>query len=130
MKITINTNCHAPCCPCEILASDGRSILVQTDWDYPGFASSFGWSVQRVQKCRACGKVHVIAPLDNGAIPEFFTCDEFPAAQPCCHHNGTDGTVTCKGCSLVAGDFIAAAGDFLRDNDKLIVDDPGYFDGE
>ena len=22
---------------------DGRDLLVQTDWDYPGTASSFGW---------------------------------------------------------------------------------------
>lgn len=22
---------------------DGRSVLIQTDWDYPGTASTFGW---------------------------------------------------------------------------------------
>lgn len=24
-------------------ADDGRDILVQTDWDFPGLASAFGW---------------------------------------------------------------------------------------
>ena len=26
-----------------LLADDGRDILIQTDWDYPGVASTFGW---------------------------------------------------------------------------------------
>ena len=26
-----------------LIAEDGRDILIQTDWDYPGIASSFGW---------------------------------------------------------------------------------------
>lgn len=25
-------------------AEDGRTILVQTDWDFPGVAETFGWS--------------------------------------------------------------------------------------
>ncbi len=25
-------------------AQDGRDILVQVDWDFPGLASTFGWS--------------------------------------------------------------------------------------
>ena len=25
-------------------AEDGRDILVQTDWDFPGVASNFGWT--------------------------------------------------------------------------------------
>jgi hypothetical protein len=25
-------------------ADDGREILIQTDWDFPGVASTFGWS--------------------------------------------------------------------------------------
>jgi hypothetical protein len=32
-----------------LIAEDGRDILIQTDWDYPGIASSFGW-----QACK-CG---------------------------------------------------------------------------
>ena len=27
-----------------IEADDGRTVLIQTDWDYPGVASVFGWS--------------------------------------------------------------------------------------
>ena len=25
-------------------ADDGRDLLIQLDWDYPGIASTFGWS--------------------------------------------------------------------------------------
>jgi hypothetical protein len=27
-----------------VVAEDGREILVQSDWDFPGVASTFGWS--------------------------------------------------------------------------------------
>jgi hypothetical protein len=27
-----------------VVAEDGRDILIQTDFDYPGIASTFGWS--------------------------------------------------------------------------------------
>lgn len=27
----------------ELVAEDGESILVQTDWDYPGVAMNLGW---------------------------------------------------------------------------------------
>jgi hypothetical protein len=27
-----------------LVAQSGREILVQTDWDFPGLASIFGWS--------------------------------------------------------------------------------------
>ena len=27
-----------------LVAQSGREILVQTDWDFPGLASTFGWS--------------------------------------------------------------------------------------
>jgi hypothetical protein len=26
-----------------IVADDGRDILIQADWDFPGLASTFGW---------------------------------------------------------------------------------------
>ena len=26
-----------------LVAEDGREILIQSDWDYPGTASTFGW---------------------------------------------------------------------------------------
>jgi len=33
-----------------LVAEDGRELLVQTDWDFPGVAQTFGWS-----PC-SCGK--------------------------------------------------------------------------
>jgi hypothetical protein len=27
-----------------LVAEDGRDILIQSDWDFPGAASTFGWS--------------------------------------------------------------------------------------
>jgi hypothetical protein len=27
-----------------LVAEDGQCLLIQTDWDYPGIASEFGWS--------------------------------------------------------------------------------------
>jgi len=46
---------------------DGRDLLIQTDWDYPGTASTFGWVPKKRRgcdhpgtdgtiDCRACGK--------------------------------------------------------------------------
>ena len=26
-----------------LLADDGREVLIQTDWDFPGLANTFGW---------------------------------------------------------------------------------------
>lgn len=40
IKIMIDTDCNAPCCPCQILAFDEEkqvgAILVDSDWGYPG----------------------------------------------------------------------------------------------
>ena len=111
--ITWNTEANAPCCPGEILGpkireqdSRGRfkwaqqSVLVQTDWDYPGVAGSFGWNMAEVQQ-------------EERTAP--------------CDHSGTDGTVTCPECSLTATDFISAAYDWLISNDGATAEDPGYF---
>ncbi len=102
MKITLDTSPQG--CPSGcylIVADDGRDRLVQTDWDYPGVASSFGWSVREV---KASGR-----------------------NRHCCH-SGTDGTIQCSECGLTASDFIAAAAEWLDDNDGATADDPGYFD--
>ena len=49
-KITWNTDVNAPGCAGEILGeSDGEAILIQTDWDWPGVAQTFGWSLANVQ---------------------------------------------------------------------------------
>ncbi len=43
-----------------IRAEDGRNILIQTDWDYPGVASHFGWqachdNTDGTVDCSVCG---------------------------------------------------------------------------
>jgi hypothetical protein len=59
MLIAVDTDSsYAPCCYliCRVLNPDagegrydwdtrdeGNTVLVQTDWDFPGLASSFGW---------------------------------------------------------------------------------------
>jgi hypothetical protein len=101
MKITWNTDVDAPCAG-EILAEDGRSVLVQTDWDYPGTANTFGWDMRAAQQ------------EDRRENP--------------CEHDGTDGTVPCRACGLTATDFISAAYDWLRANDGATAEDPGYFE--
>lgn len=82
--------------------ADGRDILVQTDWDYPGVASSFGWSLRATQ---------------------------YGNADPC-DHAETDGTITCPDCGTPAGSFIADAGAWLADHAGATADDPGYFSEE
>ena len=102
--ITWNTNVKAPCCPGEIINNDTKqSILVQSDYDYPGVASSFGWSTRDVQ---------IMQARYYGVL---------------CDHARTDGTIDCPDCGLAAGSFINAAAVWLRENNGLTVDDPGYF---
>jgi hypothetical protein len=124
MRITWNTEIDAPCCPGEIIADDGRTLLIQTDWDYPGVALSFGWSLRDVQRCGECGHVQTEG-LDGEKHPLCADC-----MQPFvpCDHDGTDGTVDCPECGLTAGEFISAAGDWLHDNDGATVTNPGYFE--
>lgn len=126
-QITWNTDVNAPCCPGEIVNDDGRTLLIQTDWDFPGTASTFGWSLRSVQKCPACGST------DCTVEDDIATCDNCDcrcrAFEPC-EHDGTDGTVKCEECGCNPGDFIHASGNWLSDNDGLTADDPGYFDCE
>jgi hypothetical protein len=86
---------------CLIVNDDGSDILIQSDWDLPGVASTFGWSVREVKT---------------------------PGRD--CDHSGTDGTIDCPECGLKAGTFISEAGDWINSNDGATVDDPGYFDGD
>lgn len=99
MKITWNTDVRAPGCPGEIVTEDDRTLLIQSDWDFPGVASTFGWSCRRVQ------------------IRPGFDCD----------HRGTDGTVTCPDCYVSAARFIEDARVWLEEHDGATADDPGYF---
>jgi hypothetical protein len=78
--------------------NEDNTILIQVDWDYPGIAQSFGWSLTAVQK--------------DGEQ---------------CDHSGTDGTITCPECGLTPTDFISAASEWLYENEGIIADDPGYF---
>jgi hypothetical protein len=41
MKVTLHEG-HAG--TFQLVAEDGRDLLVQSDWDFPGTASTFGWS--------------------------------------------------------------------------------------
>jgi hypothetical protein len=100
-RIYFDTECNAPCVGMIVLASDtSRTVLVQTDWDYPGVAQSFGWSLTELQR--------------NRRTP--------------CQHSGTDGTIDCPDCGIPASEFISAAGDWLQSNDGVSAEDPGYFD--
>jgi hypothetical protein len=112
--ITWNTQVDAPGCAGEIVNDDGASVLIQTDFDWPGVAMTFGWNMTDVQDKR-----HGPYEDENGA----YRGAEF---EPC-YHEQTDGTVDCKDCTCKATDFIAAAGAWLADNDGATADDPGYF---
>ncbi len=44
MQITLNANPDdAPCCIAIESKDHEQRLLIQTDWDYPGTASTFGW---------------------------------------------------------------------------------------
>jgi hypothetical protein len=74
------------------------SALVQTDWDYPGVARTFGWNIRNMQR--------------GGAD---------------CAHSSTDGTIECAECKVTPSCFIADAAGYLDSNLGKIVEDPGYF---
>lgn len=108
LTITLDSNPgDGPGC-LKIVASDGRDLLIQTDWDCPGIASSFGWSLVQVQ---TPGR-------------EFGSED---TDRPPCQHRTTDGTVACRDCGIQPDQFIASAREWLDDNDGATVEDPGYF---
>ena len=105
-------------------------VIVQTDWDYPTVASTFGWTTELVQPCPICGIVFLTreAVMSRG-YPVEFVCPKCQTVRvnPCCHQT-TDGTVDCPDCDLKAGHFIEAAGQYLLDNDGQTAEDPGYFE--
>lgn len=74
--------------------------LVQTDWDFPAVAQDLGWSLLRVQVDKDGKIVHL-----KKVHPEHSKVN--------CRHQSTDGTVTCPGCGIKPGDFIAAAAEWL-----------------
>lgn len=122
-QITWNTDVNAPCCPGEIINDDsGETRLVQVDHDYPGVASTFGWTLKSVQRCPHCGEAPDEADGSHGH------CNECDAKFPLCDHDGTDGTVDCQ-CGVTASEFISEAREFLDGADGATADDPGYFGG-
>lgn len=92
----------APCC-IKIVAEDGRDVLIQVDYDYPGIASTFGWNMREVQ----------VQNAGYYGVP--------------CDHSGTDGTIDCPDCGIKAGTFISAASEWISDHDGASAEDPGYF---
>lgn len=102
MNITWNTDVNAPCCPGEIVAEDGRTILIRDGWGCPGVAATFGWNKAKWQ-------------IVDG--------------RPKCDHRNTDGTVDCPDCSVPAHIFMEAAREYLDNHNGATADDPGYFGG-
>jgi len=130
--ITWDTDVNAPGAAGQILGETGLGILIQTDWDYPGVAQAFGWSIQQVQVCSACGKVQTDV-LDRGGS-ECWDCEDcaenpdgYTAGINTCDHRHTDGTVDCPDCGVTAAQFITAAGEWLDSHDGETAEDPGYF---
>lgn len=82
--------------------TEADTVLIQTDWDYPAVASRMGWT-----------KASVAPHLK-------------------CKHEGTDGTVKCRGpqgCGLEPGDFISAAYDYIREHQgETFADLEEYFE--
>lgn len=101
---------------------DGRSILVQTDWDYPSTAGSFGWSLRSVQSDRA-DTIEYCAPQETDTICTGHTVWK-------CDHLGTDGTIVCPDCGVLPVTFIEAAAAWMDENDGATAEDGGYFTDE
>jgi hypothetical protein len=59
-------------------ASDGRTVLIQTDWDFPGVASTFGWS-----PC-CCGRTDGTVNCSHRTVTEMIS----EAYEFLCEHIG------------------------------------------
>ena len=95
--ITLDSNpSDAPSCV-KLIDEYGADILIQTDWEYPGIANTFGWDIRSVQRdySQLCNK---------GSVP-------------ICDHRGTDGTVDCPDCGITAFEFITVAANWLHKHD-------------
>lgn len=102
--------------------------LIQTDFDYPGLASSFGWSPFLVQKCPACDDTWGNFKLREVRRTGGLKCESCRVLRfDSCDHDGTDGTKDCDFCGLTASQFIQAAEEYLDQNEGKRVADPGYF---
>ena len=107
---------------CVLLAGhNGKSALIQTDWDFPSVASSFGFSLRSVQKCDICGAI--TGDHHNVVVKYCRECEK--NVGHICAHSGTDGTVDCA-CGVTASRFIFEARRFIDDNDGKVCENPGY----
>lgn len=115
--------------PGEIVAEDGRRLLIQQDTDFPGVAGTFGWSTRRMQKCPYC-QTWSDTPIVE-AFKYTFDCPTCEETIVRCDHRGTDGTVACDepGCRVPPIQFIASAIAYMSEEaeDAGWVEDPGYF---
>lgn len=110
----------APCCV-KLESEDGKSVLLQTDWDWPAVAGLFGFPLRSVQKCDCCGKIS--SSLHNTVVKYCRHCET--NVGHVCEHSGTDGTVDCA-CGVMAGDFISAAREWIDEHDGETCENPGY----
>ena len=91
----------SPSAPCAFLivqdgadiCDESRTVLVQSDWDWPAIAQRMQWDMRAVQ-------------VQGSGYYGFNPCD----------HDGTDGTVACPDCNLTAAAFIGAAHDHIREH--------------
>lgn len=120
-ELTLDANpSDAPCCV-KLEDKDGKSILFQTDWDWPSVARLFKFSLASVQKCDKCGKVtfgHY-----NQVVKHCRECERNVGII--CSHDETDGTIDCS-CGVTAGSFIQAAREYLDEHDGETCENPGY----
>ncbi len=118
-----------------------KDLLVQTDWDFPGLATNFGWSISSVQTSEEQTVSLMRAILQD--LDRFYSQGMAPPNRDICrrisevlridfgcNHDGTDGTVTCPDCGMTTTDFISAAREWLDENQGAEVEDPGYFTKE
>ena len=110
MKVTLSVEPYG-CYRVE--SDDGRSVFIQSDWDRPSLAASFGWSVRRVRGFR---RKEVEGLLY--------------ATKKSCAHDGTDGTIPCPDCRCPIDRFIESATEWLDARDGKRINDPGYFGAE
>lgn len=110
----------APCC-IKLESDEGKSVLFQTDWDFPSLAGNFGFCLGSVQICRKCKRILTVQPDCHS-----FACHDCnDKVGQCCDHSGTDGTIDCP-CGVKAGQFISAAREFLDEHDGEQCENPGY----
>jgi hypothetical protein len=128
------------------VATDECVTFVQSDWDYAGLASRFGWTPAEVQRCKPrdgflfraeCGAFvctecreplypmevcHDDSEYPGGECPE---CCGPVEPLKVCDHDGTDGTVDCRACGVTASALLASAYDWLaaRDGEEIECSD-------